>query len=91
MPPKGSGKKAAASSAAGTKRPASEDFEDNAGEGSSKTAPQETRAQKDARQLKEKTDKYYTAARERDTAPGKSMRHGRPVSTWSYPSLTYLD
>jgi len=46
--------------------------DDDAGEGSSKAAPQETTSQRENRQLKEKTDKYVEPAQVRDAALSKS-------------------
>jgi hypothetical protein len=47
--------------------------DDNAGEGSStKAAPKETSGQKDARKLRERTDKYVDPAKVLDDALGKS-------------------
>ena len=47
--------------------------DDDAGEGSStKAAPKETSGQKDARLLREKTDKYVEPAKVRDAALSKS-------------------
>ncbi|KAM0719967.1 hypothetical protein Q7P37_004102 [Cladosporium fusiforme] len=50
-----------------TKRAEPDDgFDDNAGEGSSKAAPKESARERQARLLREKTDKFVDPARERD-------------------------